>query len=355
MRTSRNVRTNRTLTITLAVCMAAFAATLSSPAMADDLATLSKDPFFQHMKPVFGRGVNMGNALEAPKEGAWGVTLKDRYFADIAQAGFNNVRIPVRWSTHADPKPPYRIDPKFFARVDWAVQEALQRRLLPVLNIHHYTELDADPDHHRARFLGLWAQIAEHYKSYPHALALELYNEPHDKLTAEKWNRLAAEALTIVRRTNPTRDVVIGPDMWNSVNALAKLQLPENDRHIIVTFHYYEPFHFTHQGASWVGPDSQHWRGTTWNGTPAERAAMARDFDQALTWGVKHHRPLYLGEFGAFSAGDLPSRARWTHCVATEALRRKIGFAYWEFCSGFGLYDPQHDRWIEPLKDAVLK
>jgi endoglucanase len=31
-----------------------------------------------------------------------------------------------------------------------------------------------------------------------------------------------------------------------------------------------------------------------------------------------------------------------------------MGFAYWEFCSGFGVYDPQRHEWIEPLKKALL-
>ena len=55
-------------------------------------------PFFKQMKDTLGRGINLGNALEAPKEGEWGVTLKAEYFAKIKAAGFNNVRIPVRWS-----------------------------------------------------------------------------------------------------------------------------------------------------------------------------------------------------------------------------------------------------------------
>ena len=41
--------------------------------------------------------------------------------------------------------------------------------------------------------------------------------------------------------------------------------------------------------------------------------------------------------------------------IADEALKRKIGFAYWEFCSGFGLFDPSRGQWIEPLKEALLR
>jgi endoglucanase len=44
--------------------------------------------------------------------------------------------------------------------------------------------------------------------------------------------------------------------------------------------------------------------------------------------------------------------ARWQ--AAHDAIKRKMGFAYWEFCSGFGVYDPQQDHWIEPPKEALL-
>ena len=74
----------------------------------------------------------------------------------------------------------------------------------------------------------------------------ELLKEPHSKLTAEKWNRLLAEAIAVVRRTSPTRKIVVGPVGWNSIADLDSLQLPEDDRNLIATFHYYSPLPFTH-------------------------------------------------------------------------------------------------------------
>ena len=70
---------------------------------------------------ALGRGINLGNALEAPKEGEWGVKLKAEYFTAIKKAGFATVRLPVRWSAHAGKEAPYTIDPKFAERVDWAL------------------------------------------------------------------------------------------------------------------------------------------------------------------------------------------------------------------------------------------
>src|ERR1700677_2875129 len=71
-----------------------------------------------------GNGINLGNALEAPTEGEWGVVLKEEYFIAIRDAGFTNVRLPVKWSAHALETAPYTIDPLFMDRVEWAISEA---------------------------------------------------------------------------------------------------------------------------------------------------------------------------------------------------------------------------------------
>lgn len=320
-----------------------------------DLARAAADPFFRTLHPPFGRGINLGNALEAPYEGAWGVTLEEDYFQAVAAAGFESVRLPVRWSAHADAAAPYAIDSKFFARVDWAVDQALGRGLAVVLNVHHYEEMDERPDEHRARLIALWRQIAERYRERSAKLAFELLNEPHDRLTAGTWNSIATEVLTEIRRSNPTRTVVVGPVGWNAIADLPSLKLPESDRNLVVTVHYYGPFAFTHQGAPWLDAKSRPPVGTTWTGTAAEQAAATRDLDAAAQWGLKHRRPIFLGEFGALNTADLESRVRWTRFVAGAAAERRMGYAYWEFCSGFGVYDSAGRRWIEPLRDALLK
>lgn len=324
-----------------------FGSGVSSELMATD--------FFAGLEPVLGRGVNLGNMLEAPREGEWGVRVEDEYFDLIQSAGFDSVRIPVRWSAHATKEAPYTIDPKFLDRVEWVVKQTMSHRLHALLNMHHYDEIFKHPDENETRYLAIWKQIAEHFQGYPDALCFELLNEPHDNLNVDKWNELFPKALTVVRQTNPRRKVVIGPADWNSVNALQGLVLPKGDKNLIGTFRYYSPFQFTHQGAGWTGNNANEWLGTTWTGTPAERQAVINDLDKALAWSVKNEIPVYMGEFGAYSKADMASRARWTRFVAEEAAKRKIGFGYWEFCAGFGVYDPDKGAWREPLKEALLE
>jgi endoglucanase len=297
--------------------------------------------------------MNLGNALEAPREGEWGVTLQPEYFKLISEAGFDSVRIPIRWSAHAAARPPYAIDPEFFRRVDWALEQALSQKLTVVINVHHYEEMHRDPGRHALRLLALWRQIAERYRDQPDQVFFELLNEPNEELTDERWRDLVPQLLKVVRESNPGRIVIVGPGHWNNIDHLEQLRLPSTDRRMIVTVHYYSPFEFTHQAASWV-PDSQRWKGRTWKGTPAEQSELRGDFEKAAAWARQQQRPLYLGEFGAYSAADMESRARWTAAVAREAERHGMSWSYWEFASGFGAYDPEGRTWRTPLLKALL-
>jgi endoglucanase len=316
-----------------------------SEARADDI---------QAANMKLGRGINIGNALEAPREGDWGVTLKAAYFKVIKEAGFDTVRLPVNWSAHALTRSPYTIDSKFAQRIDWAIDQALANKLNIIINVHHYSAMDSRPDEHRPRLAAIWEQLAVRYKNRPADVYFELLNEPHGKLIDAKWNATIGKLLATIRKTNPSRPVIVGPAQWNAIRALDQLELPKSDRNLIVTVHYYDPFKFTHQGAPWV-KDATKWKGTKWFGTDTEQADVRKSLGQAAAWAKKHDRPVFLGEFGAFEGADLESRARWSHFVAREAERLGFSWAYWEFCAGFGAYDPTANRWRDPLKNALVK
>jgi endoglucanase len=298
------------------------------------------------------RGINLGDMLEAPEEGQWGLTVQEEYFELIKEAGFDFVRLPVRWNTHAAQESPYTVDPAFFGRVDDVVRWALERDLAIIIDFHHYEELMGDPWGNKDRYLGIWKQVAEHYKDDPPGVLFELLNEPNDQLNASLWNEYLAAALAILRATNPTRDVVVGPAGWNAYDWVSTLDLPA-DEHLIVTFHYYLPFPFTHQGAEWV-QGSDPWLGTAWEATEAEKAEITRHFDAVAGWAERHHLRILLGEFGAYSRADLASRVRWTEYVAREAERHGFAWSYWEFASGFGIYDPEGKAWREELLKALI-
>jgi len=222
-----------------------------------------------------GRGISFGNALDTLREGDAGFRLRERYFAEVRDAGFDTVRLPVKWSAHAGESSPYTISPALFERVDWAIGEALDRGLNIVVNVHHYDELNDAPQEQRPRFLGLWRQIAARYAGWSGRLYFELLNEPRAAMTAKAWNELIPLALAVVRERDPGRAVIVGPARMNDIGALPELELPEDDR-LVVGVHYYAPLEFTHQGAAWREGADQ-WVGTTWGDDTARRAYRRRE------------------------------------------------------------------------------
>jgi endoglucanase len=311
------------------------------------------EPDIFAMNKALGRGVNMGNALEAPKEGQWGMTIKDEYFAKIKAAGFDSVRLPVKWSAHCEKTAPYRIEPGFFDRVDHLLDQAEKNKLNVVLNIHHFDELDKTPDATVPQFVALWTQIAERYKDRPSSLYFEMMNEPHDKLTDKKWNEILPKGLAAIRASNPTRPVIVGPASWNAIWILPKLELPKDDR-LIVTVHMYNPHEFTHQGADWADARVKAIKNMTWTGTDEQVTTMRKELDIASNWAKKNNRPIYLGEFGAYEKAPHESRVAWTSTVVREAEARGWSWAYWEFGAGFGVYDRAMDEWRTPLLKALI-
>jgi endoglucanase len=297
------------------------------------------------------RGINFGNALDALDGDGPPLRLEERYFDEVKAAGFDTVRLPVAWSAHAEDSAPYTIGEQFLERVDQAVANALGRDLNIVLNVHHYHGLNLVPDGHADRFVALWRQIAAHFAGHPPRLHFELLNEPRAAMTAQRWNALLPLALTAVRESNPDRVVLIGSAEMNGIDALRTLALPADD-HLMATVHYYAPLGFTHQGAHWV-EGSASWLGTTW-GSDADNTAVEDDLNAAATWAEDHSVALFLGEFGSYEKADMPSRVRWTAQVRKEAERLGIGWAYWDFGTDFGVYEPETGSWREPLRRALF-
>jgi endoglucanase len=191
------------------------------------------------------RGINAGNALDAPSEGAWGPALDEAYFDYVAAAGFDHVRIPIRFSAYAATAAPYTVDPTFFARVDWAVDQAQQRGLTAIVDFHYFEELLANPEAQAPRFVGIWRQIAARYRGRPASVLFELLNEPTKNMTADKWNTILAQALAAVRAVDPTRKVIVDSVFWAAAKELPNLQLPAGDPNLIGNFHTYQPILFT--------------------------------------------------------------------------------------------------------------
>jgi endoglucanase len=297
------------------------------------------------------RGINLGNVLDVDPVGALLAGVDELDLDVIVGAGFDTVRLPVRWTAFVGHETPFVIDESFAVEVDHVIGAALERHLEVVVDVHHANDVIEDPVSQEARFGAIWAQLGERFAGLPGTVSFELLNEPRPPMTAEQWNRVLRIGLEAVRRTNPTRQVIIGPAAMGTIAGLSALELPD-DPHLVATIHHYEPFTFTHQGAPWE-PGAESWLGTGW-GTTDDAAAIRTALEAAAAWAEQRGVPLFIGEFGTYERAALPARARWTRAVRKEAERLGMAWCCWDFASDFGIFDPVTRSWRAPLRAALL-
>ena len=305
------------------------------------------DPAAQVEK--MGRGVNI-----LGYDPLWNDFTKarfhERHFQLIHDAGFQTARVNLQAFSHMDGQ--NRLDAAWLKTLDWVVKNALANDLTVILDEHDYGFCSEHADTCQTKLLAFWQQVGEIYKDAPPSVIFEILNEPNGQLTDARWNALMHEALAVIRKTNPARNVVIGPAFWNGIHHLEQLDLPDDDRHIIVTVHYYLPMSFTHQGASWSKMTAKLF-GVTW-GTDAEKQHVVDDFTGVQQWSKAHNRPILLGEFGAYDKGPLDSRVLYTSWVARTAESMGWAWTYWQFDSNFIVWDMDKDAWVEPIRKALI-
>jgi endoglucanase len=272
-----------------------------------------------------------------------------RHMQAIRDGGFDHVRLNLHAFQHMDAQG--RLSADWLKTLDEMTAAALNAGLQVILDQHNFNDCAKEIDACRTRLKAFWRQVAPHFKDAPDAVLFEILNEPNGAADAV-WNDMLAENLAIIRETNPKRRVVVGPKFWNSLDQLDSLKLPESDRNLVVTFHYYTPMEFTHQGASWT-PQYQKLSGVTW-GTAAEQDKLRQDFDRVKAWAQRTGRPILLGEFGALETAGMAQRAAWTAAVARAAEARGFGWSYWQFDSDFVVWDMKADAWVKPILGALV-
>jgi endoglucanase len=304
---------------------------------------------------------------------------REKMFADIAKAGFKTVRIPINFGAWASLKAPFRWEnEEGLKTADSFLKWALANNLNAIVDLHH-VEFDGSVDGAATteRIVWLWKEIAGRYKNTdPEKVFFELRNEPHD-IAAEVWRKQAEALIAAVRQTAPRHTLIVGFHDWNSRKALVESQ-PFADPNIINTFHYYDPFIFTHQGATWsskglpelhdvpfpaAGTDIEvpatakgEWVETQIRSykTDSQAEKMFADLNAAKDWSQKIGVPIFLGEFGSF--GKYPSaadRCRHAEVVYSALGKLNIPHAWWEWDGGFNMFEKGTTRISDCMRRAV--
>jgi endoglucanase len=333
----------------------------------------------------FLRGANCGNYLEVPPRQTWSVKHHTNDLIRMRAEGFDHVRIPVGWHHYTGPEPDFKLSNEVFSKVDLLVTNALAIGLNVLLNMHHFDPFTSEPQRHTKKFHAIWRQVAEHYAAAPAGLAFELLNEPRDKATTAVMNPIYAAAITEIRKTNPSRTIFVAPGRWNSIDELAQLILPNDDSNIVVTVHNYEPFYFTHQGASWAKPAIDI-KGVVFPGppatplepaptvvtnqtvanwikdyntlAPAQNPSSRKAFDGKLRlarqWSDYYGRPVHVGEFGCYTTADPGSRARYYAEFRQACEQHGIGWAIWDWKAGFKYWDEKTQQPVAGMREALF-
>ena len=283
----------------------------------------------------------------------------------IASLGFDHIRLPIdeeqMWD-EAGHKETEAFE-LLHSAIDWAHGSRLRVVVdLHILRSHHFNAdekpLWTEPAA-QEKFFQLWRDLSSELKRYPVALvAYELMNEPVAD-DPDDWNRLVAKAVQTIRKNEPHRKIVIGSNRWQSTSTFDQLRIPEGDRDIILSFHFYTPMLITHYKASWTsvgqykGPASypgQLVKPEDIEGLPDDvarivksnngtynRAKLESLMAKPLALARKLDLPLYCGEWGAIKGAPREARMNWYRDVRANLEKHNIAWATWDYKGGFGI------------------
>jgi endoglucanase len=278
----------------------------------------------------------------------------------LAAIGYDHLRIPVdeeQMFTEDGEKEPeaFRL---LHNALQWCDKYNLQAVVdLHILRSHHFnnevkplfTDVAA-----QEQFYNCWRALSGELKEYPNRMvAYELMNEPVAD-EPEIWNVIVNRCAAAIRELEPERTIIIGSNRWQSYNTVKDLRLPANDRNIIISFHYYDPFLLTHYRASWTDLKDLsvqvHYPGKLVD--DADAAALAESgrtnetynidlieshFNRVLETAEKYGLRVYCGEYGCIHGAPEADRIRWYKDMNTLFNRHSIARANWDYKGDFGI------------------
>ncbi len=315
--------------------------------------------FAQLPTPTYGW--NLGNTLEPPcGEGCWGPPATQALINSVAHAGFNAIRIPCAWDSHAN-QSAYQIDPAFLARVKQVVDWCLATNLHVIINDHwddgwleNNIGTSVDPTIN-AKMGSYWAQIATNFAGYDDRLLFAGANEPNVS-TAEQMSTLIAyynTFISAVRSTggsNSSRWLVVqGPntDIDATYNLMNTLPTDSTPGRLMVEVHYYSPWNFCGMSQDETWGNMFYFWGQAYHSTVdptrnanwGEEAYLDAEFQKMTDKFVSQGIPVMIGEFGAMKRTSLPepdldlhlaSRTYFHKYVADSARSHGISPFYWD-------------------------
>ena len=338
------------------------------------------------------RGTNLSHWLSQSEERGEGrkAHIQEDDFERLEQLGFDFVRIPIDevqfWDEEGN-----KLD-EAWELLDNALKLARKHNLRAIIDLHiirsHYfnaaNEGGADAntlftsEEAQQGLINLWYQLSDAFKEYDNDwVAYEFMNEPVAE-EHEQWNQLVAKVHKALREREPQRTLVVGSNRWQGYETMKYLKVPEGDKNIILSFHYYNPMLLTHYGAPWTpvgqykgkvsypgklitqedydaAPDSvkphiEQYLTQEWN-----IDKIRADFKDAIDVAAKYGLQLFCGEWGVYEPVDRELAYKWTKDMLAVFDEFNIAWTTWCYDADFGFWDQQHHTYKDrPLVELLM-
>ena len=339
------------------------------------------------------RGTNISHWLSQSEQRgeARRLHIQEDDFARLEELGFDFVRIPIDevqfWDEQGN-KLPEAWDLLNNA-LDWAKSHNLRAIVdLHIIRSHYFNAVNEGDKAANTLFtseesqqglINLWRQLSEFLKDRSNDwVAYEFMNEPVAP-EHEQWNQLIAKVHKALRELEPQRTLVIGSNMWQGHQTIKYLKVPEGDKNIILSFHYYNPMLLTHYGA-WWSPLCAAYKGKVnypgvlvskedFDAAPAaikeelkpyteevwDINKIREQFKDAIEAAKKYDLQLFCGEWGVYEPVDRELAYNWYRDMLTVFDEFDIAWTTWCYDADFGFWDQQRNCYKDwPLVELLM-
>ncbi len=312
----------------------------------------------------FRRGINLGGWLSqcSHEKAHYDSFITEEDIRTISSWGLDHVRLPIDYELIETAEGETKEDGCNYidACVSWCKKHGL-RMIIDLHKTAGYSFNDAFGDANslfcsealQSRFVNLWERLAARYANEQDTVVFELLNEIVEEENSGPWNALAKRAVEARRKYAPGTPIIIGGIQWNSVRGVKLLDVP-NDDNVVYTFHFYEPFAFTHQKAYWVAEMPKDFG----IGYPATMEEYRRAYDiigekaeqifrsgctnmgaelleamfmEAIEAAEQKGAALYCGEYGVIDQAPAEDSVRWYRDMHRLFEKHGIGRAAWTY------------------------
>ena len=289
----------------------------------------------------------------------------------IRKMGFDHVRLTLEPAPLFNADDPGTLEAEYLKYLDHALDMILAQALAVIVDIHPSDEFKKrlnSNDRQIEAFGKFWRALAQHLATRdPERVFLEVINEPMVE-DGYRWFGMQGKLISAVRSGAPQHTIIASGHRWSGLAELLFMQ-PYADRNIIYNFHFYDPFAFTHQGATWAGPNPPFYKNIPYPSNPESVskvldmiqnqpardnlvrygedrwnvARIDREISTATAWAARNHVPLTCNEFGVYRKVAPPAdRALWIRDMRTTLEKYGIGWAMWDYAGGFGVVNKQN-------------